>query len=872
MFRSRYLLILLLLAGCLATSAQSIVTVRPLTDRIVVFHLTEGTIDHHGNGDPTSSDIVNASTINETAAGSTINYSIFSTDDEAYNTSQSPIRVNRKSKGTAFANCVNANVKDHVKEYWLYLTLPTRMIAGKTYEFTTSLLPPGPGRRVVWRYTPNNQISEVLHVNLTGYATAATQKSVYLHHWLGDGGGIDLEAYEGEEFRVIDADMNLTAFTGRITARKPLDNQTTFQNVPEETPGQNFLTSAVWEGDFSEFNTPGNYRIYIEGIGISRPFTIACNALQPAYRTTMKGLYHNRSGIALEAPYTNWTRPAPHNSSLTPGFAGKLVYSSATFCGASAEEPGPEGKEYYDNAVLGPLEASWGWYQDAGDWDAYISHLDVPTKLLFVYEHYPANFYDGNLNLPESGNGLPDVLDEARWLLRFYKRVKDETEGKNWTTGGVPGGRVFGDLWGNDLGTAEPELGRGSWQDNDRRWVVSGEDPATTYRYAAAAAQFAYLLSRDGLADPENIDWAAEATTTYAWAEARYDPAYVCHGNDVREYRTHAAAALFRLTGETGYDADFNAALTDRNFNLQTDELNNQIAFGPYIYLATEGGDPALKTAIAEAVERYANFILLTSAEQRGSRYGGNIFFPMLSGQPTTPYVFEGIMAHALLRETKPELAADYLEVLHSTADYFLGGNALNTTWVTGLNEYSPKDAFDLDSRYAGHDFIKPGVVPYGPWRDFEEFGNMGPFNHRWANKTVYPEIAEWPGHERWFSNRYAPVGGEYTIHQNTINAAVLYGVLANRRDCAFPVRANEARTQVQRLNLYPNPAEGWVTLDLPPGVQNLRVRLLDVRGREVTGFQEANGRFSVVGLPSGIYTVEAVTDVFRRVGRVVVR
>ncbi|MEM1214391.1 MAG: hypothetical protein AAGJ82_01810 [Bacteroidota bacterium] len=97
-------------------------------------------------------------------------------------------------------------------------------------------------------------------------------------------------------------------------------------------------------------------------------------------------------------------------------------------------------------------------------------------------------FQDNELNIPESGNGLTDLLDEARCLLPFYRWLKDETEDKNWTTGGVPGVRILPDLWGPDLG--EDNLVRGSWQDTDRQWVVSGEDMITSYLYVGVAAHY----------------------------------------------------------------------------------------------------------------------------------------------------------------------------------------------------------------------------------------------------------------------------------------------------------------------------------------------------------------------------------------------
>ncbi|MEL7161141.1 MAG: T9SS type A sorting domain-containing protein, partial [Bacteroidota bacterium] len=576
-------------------------------------------------------------------------------------------------------------------------------------------------------------------------------------------------------------------------------------------------------------------------------------------------------GIALEQPYTDWTRPAPHNPRLTPGFAGKFVYTSTTYCSVDGADNDPNDRDEWDAGVRGALEDTWGWYQDAGDWDGYLSHFDIPTKLLFTYEYFPENFADEDLNIPGSGNGLPDILDEARWLVRFYKRAKDETQAKGWTTGGVPGGRIMGDLWGNDLG--EEERGRGSWQDTNRRWILSGEDPVTTYKFVAGAAHLAYLLQRDKLTDPEDINWVTEAETAFQWAERNYRSNYDCHGYDIRDARAYAAAALMRVTEKSTYDDAFRDAHRDRRRDPVQDGFEEREGYGPYIYLTLAGGDAGLKANFLTAVENAADFNLLTPGDQRGLRWGGNMWFPMLVGQGTTPMVWEGIIGYALLRERLPMKAARYRRVLHATADYFLGGNPLHMTWITGLGEKSPVRTFDLDSRYNVHDFPKPGITPYGPWRDLDVFSNLGTWNFRWANQTLTPAIEDWPGHERWFSNRYSPLTGEYTVWQNGLNAAVLYGVLAGEADCAANPNSVRGRKAREELRLFPNPVADELRFTLPegrPAVETLRI--LNAAGRVVQTIQRPGPSVSVVELPVGIYFIEARGGGYAVTGQFVVQ
>ena len=238
----------------------------------------------------------------------------------------------------------------------------------------------------------------------------------------------------------------------------------------------------------------------------------------------------------------------------------------------------------------GTLQSAWGWYQDAGDWDSYYTHLKVAQELLTVYSMTPAKFADGELNIPESGNGVLDILDEAAWLPRFCYRLRAELKAKDWGTGGI-GLRVAGDAFGTDEGTLldGTKAGRGSWEDTDRIWMVSGEDPWSSYRYAGVAASLAYALRQASVKpDAQEVDWAKEARGSYAWARANTHPGDENNTSEsLREPRAYAAAALFRLTGDKSFEKQFAADTSD----IKPDTiLRGDAQYGPFVY-ALGGGD-----------------------------------------------------------------------------------------------------------------------------------------------------------------------------------------------------------------------------------------------------------------------------------------
>jgi hypothetical protein len=351
---------------------------------------------------------------------------------------------------------------------------------------------------------------------------------------------------------------------------------------------------------------------------------------------------------------------------------------------------------------------------------------------------------------------------------------------KGWGSGGV-GLRVAGDAFGSDEGTTADgkKVARGSWEDTDRIWMVSGEDPWSTYRYAGAAAHLAYAYQLAGVRrDPNGVDWEKEAREAYAWAQAntRKTDETAMRGS-LRYPRAYAAACLFRLTGEERYESRLAA---DTQWIKADTLLADEAAYGPCVY-ALGGGKAERRAELLQRLRSATLFtadqVVLSSSCKRALRWGGDFYMPMLIGQQTTPLVLPGAVACTLTRSSDPDRARRYLAALYTTCDYFLGCNSLNQTWVTSLGPRYPTQVFHLDAWYNGRGRLHPGLIPYSPWRKDKEQG-AGPWDHAWPYQTLHPGIDAWPGNERWFSNRCSPMGSEFTIHQNIGPAAAIFGFL----------------------------------------------------------------------------------------------
>jgi endoglucanase len=166
---------------------------------------------------------------------------------------------------------------------------------------------------------------------------------------------------------------------------------------------------AVRRADFTALRRPGRYVVVVPGVGRSTPFEIGAGALRDVARGAIKSYYYQRTGIPLDAKFAGrWARAEGHPDTIV------LVHSSA----ASATRP--EGTR---------LSSPRGWY-DAGDYNKYIVNSGISTyTLLLIAEQFPRYAEALRLGIPETGNGVPDVLNEALWNIRWMLTMQDPADG-----------------------------------------------------------------------------------------------------------------------------------------------------------------------------------------------------------------------------------------------------------------------------------------------------------------------------------------------------------------------------------------------------------------------------------------------------------
>ncbi len=163
---------------------------------------------------------------------------------------------------------------------------------------------------------------------------------------------------------------------------------------------------AAWWFDFSAVQTPGRYYVLDVDRNLRSPaFNIGNLVYQPALKAAVRMFFYQRSGFAKRQPYAEacWT-------------------DEAAFVGANQDGQARNVNDRNNTATIRDL--SGGWF-DAGDSNKYVSYAVSPVhQLLAAQEENPAAFTD-DFNIPESGNGVPDVIDEVKWEIDWLKKMQN---------------------------------------------------------------------------------------------------------------------------------------------------------------------------------------------------------------------------------------------------------------------------------------------------------------------------------------------------------------------------------------------------------------------------------------------------------------
>jgi len=479
--------------------------------------------------------------------------------------------------------------------------------------------------------------------------------------------------------------------------------------------------------DFSAYTAAGDgLRIRLAGGSevISDPFAIRPAALKQLSRDALRYFYYTRSGIALAQPFVEnerWMRPAGHPTDNKVPCA-------------------PEAKCSYS------LDVSGGWY-DAGDYGKYVVNGGLSVWLLMnLWEaSQQLNFTvtggkDGELHVPESGNKLPDLLDEARWEMEWMLKMQVPEGNPN---AGLVHHKMHDADW-SSLGTP-PVLGAIPRQ-------LRPVSTAATLNLAATAAQAARVFAK---LDPKFAERCLAAAKR-AWVAAEANPNLLITSADTKgggpyeddklsDERFWAATELYATTGDNAYFTVVSKSPHYLHLQAPAKEAPQVLDWRTTDALGTLTLSVAARTPakareanrknVVDIAEKY---LALTKGDAFGQPFVGT-HYPWGSNSFMVNNGLILAYAHAFTKDPR------FLEGALASVDYLLGRNALGKSYVTGYgtrpltNPHHRLWAHSIDAKFP---VPPPGVLSGGPNSDLQDPYSKGLHPHC-IGQTCYVDHIE---------------------------------------------------------------------------------------------------------------------------------
>jgi hypothetical protein len=554
------------------------------------------------------------------------------------------------------------------------------------------------------RYSP------AIHVNQEGYVPSFPKQAM-VGYYLGNLGEMTIPTSGG--FKIVDARTGAQVFQGSLVQRADVG----YPYTP--APYQK-----VYEADFSAFQTRGEYRLVVPGLGASLPFLIDDGIAMDFARTYALGIYHQRCGGKNNLPFTRHEHGDCHTAQGDiPVPASSFQYTWSKIAEKSADYASnprhtapqlrDEASQRYPFINKGKIDISRG-HHDAGDYSKYtINSAGFLHHLMFSVDCFPGVAALDNLGLPESGDGISDVMQLAKWEADYLAKIQDADGGFYFLV--YPRERAYENNVTPDNG--DPQV---VW-------------PKTTAVTAAAVAALAETASSPRFRSTYPTEAAAYLAKAKAgWqflinAINRYgkDGAYqkITHyGNEFMhdDELAWAAAALFVATGEAQYHTKLKEWFdpsSPSTFRWGWWRLFEGYggAVRSYAFAARSGRLSAgqLDAAYLAKCEQQ---ITLCAQEQlsnsRDNAYGSS--FPLQTKRMLAAgWYFSTERAFDIAVGYQLDPRAEYLEAFLANLNYEGGCNPVNVCYVTGLGW---KRQREIVHQHAWNDrrVLPPSGLPQG--------------------------------------------------------------------------------------------------------------------------------------------------------------
>lgn len=639
-------------------------------------------------------------------------------------------------------------------------------------------------------------IQEFITVDQFGYRTNAKKIAVIKNPKVGF--DASLTYTPGTVFSLVEASSGQVKFTAPITEWKT---------------GQTDASSGdqAWHFDFSSYTEPGTYYILdVQKNLRSFSFKIQASVYKDVLKHAARTFFYQRAGHAKAAPFAEaaWVDGASH--------IGPLQDKNARAYNAK-------------NDASTEKDVSGGWY-DAGDYNKYTSWTaGYILELLMAYERNPEAFTD-DFNIPESGNGVPDIIDEALWGLKHLQRLQNANGSMISIVSlseGTPPSSATGPSYYGAVNTSSTLAASGVF---------------------AYASKMMKTLNMDDLA----AEFKINATKAWDWAEL--NPSVIWYNNDVAYgskdigagqqevddygrlcYKIRASVFLFDLTNELKYHTYFLA-------NYENIEMIKSYYIIPFHYdhikplLYYTLHSQANVDAKQKIISRYSNAIqgthYLTAfnnstdpyrAYMKDYTWGSN------STKARTGLQFLDIISYNVnssLNNKANEAAEEYIH-------YINGRNPLSLVYLSNMNtkgaSKSVTQFFHSWFKNGSALWDQVGVSTYGPAPGFLTGGpnpgyklhnccvnkSCGAFN---GDCIILAPPMNQPTQKSYLDFNTSYPQNSWEISENSGGYQAAYISLLSNFVEKDPMLTGDIQTNVSsKLSIHPNPSTGnfWINSDV---------------------------------------------------------
>jgi hypothetical protein len=629
----------------------------------------------------------------------------------------------------------------------LYLKLSTAIADNKAVEVKNASGKLWSSATTFTNNTSALRMSPVIHVNQEGYLPNFSKKAM-VGYYLGNLGEMDIPA--GGGFQLVDAASGQVVFNGSLTIRPDVG----YVYAPK--PYQK-----VYTADFTSFNTPGKYRLLVPGLGASMPFLINDGIAMDFARTYALGLYHQRCGMPNALPFTRHTHdachvntvdvPSPDSSFATTWsiIAGKTTDYNANPL-ATAPRMQSESTMLFPFVRKGKIDASGG-HHDAGDYSKYtINSAGLIHYLMTAVDSFPGVAALDNLGIPESGDGISDLLQEAKWEADYLAKIQDSDGGFYFLV--YPKEREYESNVTPDKG--DPQV---VWPKNTA--VTASGVAALAQCASSPAMKKAYPQAAALYMQKAQLGWQFLTNAIARYGKNGSYQKITHYGNEFMhdDELAWAAAEMFLATGNPVYQQTLKSWFDPSNpATWRWGWWRMFEGFGR----ATRSYAFAVRSGRLQASQVDASYLakceqqaVLCAQEQvtRASENAYGTSFPVeTKAVRGAGWYFSSERAFDISVGYQISPKPEFLDALISNLNYEGGCNPVNVSYVTGLGW---KRQREIVHQYAQNDrrILPPGGIPLGNVQD--GFAYVGTYKSELAN-LCFPydnsTVAPYPYYDRW--------------------------------------------------------------------------------------------------------------------------